>query len=1575
MVDLTNNVLTEVSNASTSSLRALGAGLTTLRLAQNRIAWIQSGVLDQLPWLQELDLSGNRLTQLTAGLFGAGGLVQLKVLDVSNNGIARIAPGLLSALDNLETLDLSGNSLTAITADLFAPDRRRRHRRGTDVHPMPKLESLDFGNNARLVEIQPHALVNLSVLRTLSFAGSPIALVGEGSLAGLFDGLQVSWGGMNLTGCPRHPVNSVYGRCTGCHCAADQDECSHLVWTAPTWDNETEASVTFPYGCFFLGMNGYDHVLPANLATTPADGNLTRVVVSNSSTSPSGNGTAFPNTSSVAENECSACSAGPYTRWNTTRTMFAIGSSYRFLPVVAYAEVNGTAIDQGDMSFDVFNAPTGVFIQSSDGEIFVNPRRVGTYSTTVRALYGKGGRVAIDTLPLDFRYSDVDRRSNATGPNGRGCANGGTRTDTCDGVSEFDGSYTCDCSITPFTGDENCETFPPVADAVVNNVTTELAESIVRFSNTSDLFGISGAKVQYAVGEDSTSSQPTSPNIITLERRWWAVGVAYHIMPVFDQSRLVGTLDLSSTSNCGTSLASSAAQALRNPDISFELHPIPAGFVINPTTGELFGKPGACGRTNSTLTMVRTVTDSGDMQAHYHREETALAVITFEFMFSDVDNRSGATGPNGRACDNGGSKIDSNDDEREFDGRYTCDCSATPYPDDANCEGSPPPASQESAAATEAAISIGLGAALVLVLAVLLLARVRIHNLKHRPVDVGAILAELLQNMGVAGGSDILPHELGICIKFDQLPEELRGAGSSQPPENWGPFQAAVVAWIKTAAPELSASAGMARMSAVEQQKDTFMVVMPRLMTSAEQAVATLVGVVRTARQGRPDLASVPLRTAGSKSARDSNVAFAVEVWRPLPRLLPREFNRKSLVRVGQLGEGEFGRVDKYEVHEHDRGVPNYFVAGKSVKAGNSAFDIYAQNEGLLTEAALMGVLQHRNIVRLVGVVTTPRDLPVLVIIELCTGSLEEHLVSTATSGGGNLSDASRLTYCAEICRGMAYLSTRRIIHRDLAARNVLLDGNLVCKISDFGRAAALAVDGDKEYVRSADLLPLRHAAIEVIDEEKYSARSDVWSFGVVAWEIWSKGMAPYNQFGNSAEVAAFVQGGGVLDCPAACDTATYRLMMLPCWAAVPEARPSFAELYSELVHQGAIEDEEAVAETTRSQASICRPSAVVIMDSSAPQQGPSLAERKLNGPTVHYLCNKLLDATVTAAAEWIVAANLGLEVHQPLGCEEAPEAATISDMVLTLVKPKSIGRICPRDGETGVAFVDLLDHPDDVGKAKALLSYTWRYALRDVCSALSAWATSEHRTPKQTPIWICSLCINQHRDFTAMYGSPKALGAEFSTRIVSIGRILPMLTPWDQPAYINRLWCLYELYTAIRLGQCDISVILPPGEIERIRHGIMNSGYSVVDAVLSRIKCEEATAWSEDDQQYITELIQDMPGGFDTLNERVKTYLRRWYVDQGGIDVHLFPPSPPTSPTSPTSPGVNGFHNPSPTSNLQGTTSVRTDAPPACGEAGTATKPSLSVDDRRPRRNQIGPAPPPPTNDTRFSQSAHIIV
>ncbi|MEQ2263331.1 Ephrin type-A receptor 3, partial [Xenotaenia resolanae] len=147
------------------------------------------------------------------------------------------------------------------------------------------------------------------------------------------------------------------------------------------------------------------------------------------------------------------------------------------------------------------------------------------------------------------------------------------------------------------------------------------------------------------------------------------------------------------------------------------------------------------------------------------------------------------------------------------------------------------------------------------------------------------------------------------------------------------------------------------------------------------------------------------------------------------------------------------------------------------------------------------------------------------------------------------------------IASGMKYLSDMGYVHRDLAARNILVNSNLVCKVSDFGLSRVLEDDPEAAYTTRGGKIPIRWTAPEAIAYRKFTSASDAWSYGIVLWEVMSYGERPYWEMSNQDVIKAVDEGYRLpppMDCPA-----TLYQLMLDCWQKERNNRPKFEQIVS----------------------------------------------------------------------------------------------------------------------------------------------------------------------------------------------------------------------------------------------------------------------------------------------------------------------------------------------------------------------------------------------------------------------------
>ncbi|CAM4614536.1 unnamed protein product [Leuciscus chuanchicus] len=255
------------------------------------------------------------------------------------------------------------------------------------------------------------------------------------------------------------------------------------------------------------------------------------------------------------------------------------------------------------------------------------------------------------------------------------------------------------------------------------------------------------------------------------------------------------------------------------------------------------------------------------------------------------------------------------------------------------------------------------------------------------------------------------------------------------------------------------------------------------------------------------------------------------------------EIHPDELILREELGSGQFGLVLKGSLHDRQ-------VAVKTVREG------FMSEEEFKEEAQVMMKLSHEKLVKLCGVVT--QRSPIYLVFEFMeNGCLTDFLRAKK----GCLSQEVMLEMCLDVSEGMAYLESSNFIHRDLAARNCLVSEDNVVKIADFGMTRFVL---DDQYTSShGSKFPVRWSSPEVIKFGKYSSKSDVWSFGVLMWEVYSEGRVPYDNRSN-AEVVEALNARQRLLRPRVCPQSVFELMQW-CWKEKPEDRPSFAVLLHEL--------------------------------------------------------------------------------------------------------------------------------------------------------------------------------------------------------------------------------------------------------------------------------------------------------------------------------------------------------------------------------------------------------------------------
>lgn len=264
------------------------------------------------------------------------------------------------------------------------------------------------------------------------------------------------------------------------------------------------------------------------------------------------------------------------------------------------------------------------------------------------------------------------------------------------------------------------------------------------------------------------------------------------------------------------------------------------------------------------------------------------------------------------------------------------------------------------------------------------------------------------------------------------------------------------------------------------------------------------------------------------------------------------ELDRTKIHIIKYIGNGNSSRVHLATF------TPRHNSSERKV-AVKTVYNNNFNEEDVMREINLISRCRHVNIVEYVGHF---KDIHGIHIVTeyMAGGDLHNFLIDE--SNKPTVNDA--FLYILQIVQGMEYLTKQHIIHRDLAARNCMLDDTkTIIKITDFGLCRQSNID--YEYIsESRQQIPFRWTAIECFESSRFSEKSDVWSFGVVVWEIFARNKLPYQGMDSKA-VREFTTTGNRLEPIEFCPNELYTEIMLKCWEEIPVDRPSFSQLKVEI--------------------------------------------------------------------------------------------------------------------------------------------------------------------------------------------------------------------------------------------------------------------------------------------------------------------------------------------------------------------------------------------------------------------------
>ncbi|XP_061826292.1 tyrosine-protein kinase CSK-like [Nerophis lumbriciformis] len=298
------------------------------------------------------------------------------------------------------------------------------------------------------------------------------------------------------------------------------------------------------------------------------------------------------------------------------------------------------------------------------------------------------------------------------------------------------------------------------------------------------------------------------------------------------------------------------------------------------------------------------------------------------------------------------------------------------------------------------------------------------------------------------------------------------------------------------------------------------------------QRFDTLIQLVEHYKQDADGLCSKLIQPKLKKEILDVQTEFLRGGW---------VLNRNDLKLENVIGRGEFGEVKVADYNGTK-------VAVKCIKNDATA-------RAFISEASVMMKLHHDNLVKLHGVIAE-EDGSLFIITEYMTkGTLVDYLRSR---GRAVLSEVALLKFSLHVCDAMVYLEANNFVHRDLAARNVLLTEDHVAKVSDFGLTKKVS------SVEAIHKMPVKWTSPEALREQKFSTKSDVWSYGVLLWEIFSFGRIPYPKV-PLKDVGPLLESGFRMPPPDRCPADLYNIMK-QCWQLDPARRPNFEQLMVQLL-------------------------------------------------------------------------------------------------------------------------------------------------------------------------------------------------------------------------------------------------------------------------------------------------------------------------------------------------------------------------------------------------------------------------
>ncbi|XP_054740625.1 focal adhesion kinase 1 isoform X1 [Anastrepha obliqua] len=287
------------------------------------------------------------------------------------------------------------------------------------------------------------------------------------------------------------------------------------------------------------------------------------------------------------------------------------------------------------------------------------------------------------------------------------------------------------------------------------------------------------------------------------------------------------------------------------------------------------------------------------------------------------------------------------------------------------------------------------------------------------------------------------------------------------------------------------------------------------------------------------------------------------------------QINLNEKIGVGQFGDVHIGTYfPKAKKNTKLNALGNIEMKSSVIQVAVKtckASDDPQKMEQFLEEAYIMQKFDHPHIIRLIGICS---ETPIWIVMELARhGELRAYLKANSKK----LKRGTLLLYCYQLSTALSYLESKKFVHRDIAARNVLVSSPTCIKLADFGLSRWVS---DQSYYHSSMcILPIKWMAPESINFRRFTNASDVWMFGVCAWEILMLGVKPFQGIKNS-DVITKLENGERLPLPKDCPPRLYSLMS-QCWAHEPSKRPTFQRI-KETLYEILVDEKISDSETMR---------------------------------------------------------------------------------------------------------------------------------------------------------------------------------------------------------------------------------------------------------------------------------------------------------------------------------------------------------------------------------------------------------